>query len=249
MGPGPPLLEVRGLRAGYGRVEVLRGVDLSVDKGEKIIVIGPSGSGKSTLLKCIPRLVKPTSGEIFFEGIRVDDDPTVLRDIRSKIGFVFQQYTLFPHMTLLRNVALPLELVKSAPRSDAERLALEALSRLGLRPFASRYPLELSGGQQQRGAIARALATDPDLLLLDEPTSALDPELRAEVVETLYSIAREGRSMLIVTHEIDFAEAAADRVVFMDQGVVVEEGDARQVLERPKNERTEKFLRRLRTRL
>jgi ABC-type polar amino acid transport system ATPase subunit len=126
---------------------------------------------------------------------------------------------------------------------------LEALSRLGLRPFASRYPLELSGGQQQRGAIARALAIDPDLLLLDEPTSALDPELRAEVVETLYSIAREGRSMLIVTHEIDFAEAAADRVVFMDQGVVVEEGDARQVLERPKNERTEKFLRRLRTRL
>lgn len=243
------MLRIRGLKAGYGNVEVLRGIDLSVQRGEKIVIVGPSGSGKSTLLKCVPYLVRPWSGEIQIDGLTVNSDPATLRSIRSSTGFVFQQYNLFPHMTVVRNVALPLELNKKMPRREAEKTALQVLRMLGLGELASKYPLELSGGQQQRAAIARALAIDPKLLLLDEPTSALDPELRYEVVETLYQVARQGRSMLIVTHELDFAEAAADRVVFIDEGVIVEEGDARDVLERPKRERTERFLRRLRSRL
>lgn len=241
------ILTIKELRAGYGKIEVLRGVNLEVDKGEKIVVIGPSGSGKSTLLKCIPMLVKPWSGEIVFNGRIVTNEPSSLKEIRTKIGFVFQQYSLFPHMNLLRNVALPLELGKGLKKKDAEEVALSILSRLGLSDLAFKYPLELSGGQQQRAAIARALAIDPILLLLDEPTSALDPELRYEVVETLYDIAKQGRSMIIVTHEIDFAEAAADRVIFIEGGVIVEEGDAREVLEKPKMIRTEKFLRKLKS--
>lgn len=240
------LLEVRDLRVGYNDTEVLKGLSLTINRGEKIVIVGASGSGKSTLLKCIPLLIKPWGGEIILEGTIVTHEADSLRKIRSKIGFVFQQYNLFPHMTLLRNVALPLELSKGIQRREAEQKALSVLTRLGLGDLASKYPLELSGGQQQRGAIARALAIEPILLLLDEPTSALDPELRYEVVETLYDVAREGRSMIIVTHEIDFAEAAADRVVFIDEGIIVEEGDARQVLEHPKKDRTERFLRRLR---
>lgn len=243
------LLTISGLRAGYGKVEVLRGIDLSVKKGEKVVILGPSGSGKSTLLKCIPYLVKPWSGEIRINGLVVNSDPATLRRIRASIGFVFQQYNLFPHMTVIRNVALPLELSKGMSRSEAVKIAQSILDMLSLGELAGKYPLELSGGQQQRAAIARALAIDPKLLLLDEPTSALDPELRYEVVETLYQVAKQGRAMLIVTHELDFAEAAADRVVFIDEGLIVEEGDAHEVLERPKKERTERFLRRLRTRL
>ncbi|MEM0382210.1 MAG: amino acid ABC transporter ATP-binding protein [Nitrososphaerota archaeon] len=243
------LLRISGLRAGYGRIEVLRGIDLRVERGEKIVILGPSGSGKSTLLKCIPYLVRPWSGEIHIDGLQVSPEPNTLRRIRASTGFVFQQYNLFPHMTILRNVALPLELNKEMPRREAEKSALSVLNMLGLGELAGKYPLELSGGQQQRAAIARALAVDPKLLLLDEPTSALDPELRYEVVETLYQVAKQGRSMLIVTHELDFAEAAADRVVFMDEGLIVEEGDAREVLGHPRKERTERFLRRLRSRL
>ncbi len=242
------LLQISGLRAGYEKVEVLRGIDINVKRGEKVVILGPSGSGKSTLLKCIPYLVKPWSGEIRINGLVVNPDPAILRRIRASIGFVFQQYNLFPHMTVLRNVALPLELSKGMSRREAERIAQSVLDMLGLGELAGKYPLELSGGQQQRAAIARALAIDPKLLLLDEPTSALDPELRYEVVETLYQVAKQGRAMLIVTHELDFAEAAADRVVFIDEGLIVEEGDAREVLERPKKERTERFLRRLRSR-
>ncbi|MEM3407322.1 MAG: amino acid ABC transporter ATP-binding protein [Nitrososphaerota archaeon] len=241
------ILTIKELRAGYGKVEVLRGVNLEVNKGEKIVIIGPSGSGKSTLLKCIPMLVKPWSGEIIFNDKVVTNDPSSLKEIRTKIGFVFQQYSLFPHMNLLRNVALPLELGKDLKKKDAENIALSILSRLGLSDLAFKYPLELSGGQQQRAAIARALAIDPILLLLDEPTSALDPELRYEVVETLYDVAKQGRSMIIVTHEIDFAEAAADRVIFIEGGVIVEEGDAREILKKPKITRTEKFLRKLKS--
>ncbi|GBC71736.1 Glutamine transport ATP-binding protein GlnQ [Candidatus Calditenuaceae archaeon HR02] len=243
------LLQISGLRAGYGRIEVLRGINLSVKKGEKVVILGPSGSGKSTLLKCIPYLVRPWSGEIRINGLVVNPDPATLRRIRASTGFVFQQYNLFPHMTVIRNVALPLELGKGMSRREAEKIAQSILDVLGLGELAEKFPLELSGGQQQRAAIARALAIDPKLLLLDEPTSALDPELRYEVVETLYQVAKQGRAMLIVTHELDFAEAAADRVVFIDEGLIVEEGDAKEVLERPKKERTEKFLRRLRSRL
>jgi polar amino acid transport system ATP-binding protein len=237
-----PVLLVEGLKASYGKHEVLRGVNLSVARGEKVIVMGPSGSGKSTLLKCVVHLVKPTAGRIVLDGEEVTSDRADIRKIRAKTGFVFQQYNLFPHMTVLRNLTLPLEAVKKVPKKEAERRAMEILREFGLEEFAYRYPLQLSGGQQQRVAIARALLMDPVLLLLDEPTSALDPELRLEVLETLIEVAKQGRSMLIVTHELDFAKAAADRIVLMDDGVVVEEGEPVELLNNPKSERARKFL-------
>ena len=237
-----PVLLVEGLRAGYGKHEVLRGVNLRVGKGERVVVMGPSGSGKSTLLKCIVRLVKPTAGRIVLDGDEVTSDHVDLRRVRAKTGFVFQQYNLFPHMTVLRNLTLPLEAVKKVPKKEAERRAMEILREFGLEEFAHRYPLQLSGGQQQRVAIARALLMDPVLLLLDEPTSALDPELRLEVLETLVEVAKQGRSMLIVTHELDFAKAAADRIVLMDNGVIVEEGGPSEILSNPKSERARRFL-------
>jgi polar amino acid transport system ATP-binding protein len=237
-----PVLLVEGLKASYGKHEVLRGVNLSVGRGEKVIVMGPSGSGKSTLLKCIVRLVKPTAGRIVLDGDEVTSDHADIRKIRAKTGFVFQQYNLFPHMTVLRNLTLPLEAVKKVPKKEAERRAMEILKEFSLEEFAHRYPLQLSGGQQQRVTIARALLMDPVLLLLDEPTSALDPELRLEVLETLIEVAKQGRSMLIVTHELDFAKAAADRIVLMDNGVVVEEGEPVEMLNNPKSERARKFL-------
>lgn len=236
------LLKVEGLKAGYDGLEVLRGVDLSLSRGEKVVVMGPSGSGKSTLLKCIVRLVEPWSGRIFLEGEEVTGRKVDLRKVRAKTGFVFQQYNLFPHMTVLRNLSLPLEVVKRVPRLEAERRAMSMLKAFGLEEFADKYPLQLSGGQQQRVAIARALVMDPVLLLLDEPTSALDPELRREVLDTLFEVARQGRSMLIVTHELDFAEAAADRLVLMDGGLVVEEGDPWELLHTPKSDRARRFL-------
>lgn len=237
-----PVLLVEGLKASYGKHEVLRGVNLSVGRGEKVIVMGPSGSGKSTLLKCIVRLVKPTAGRIVLDGDDVTSDHVDIRKVRAKTGFVFQQYNLFPHMTVLRNLTLPLEVVKKVPKKEAERRAMEILREFGLEEFAHRYPLQLSGGQQQRVAIARALLMDPVLLLLDEPTSALDPELRLEVLEMLIEVAKQGRSMLIVTHELDFAKAAADRIALMDGGVIIEEGEPGEILSNPKSERARKFL-------
>jgi len=237
-----PVLLVEGLKAGYGRHEVLRGVNLRVGKGERVVVMGPSGSGKSTLLKCAVCLVKPTAGRIVLDGDEVTSDHVDLRKVRAKTGFVFQQYNLFPHMTVLRNLTLPLEAVKKVPRNEAERRAMEILREFDLEEFAHRYPLQLSGGQQQRVAIARALLMDPVLLLLDEPTSALDPELRLEVLEMLIEVAKQGRSMLIVTHELDFAKAAADRIVLMDNGVIMEEGKPSEILSHPKSERARRFL-------
>ncbi|RLE68452.1 MAG: peptide ABC transporter ATP-binding protein [Thermoprotei archaeon] len=236
------VLLVKGLRAGYGSHEVLRGIDLTVQRGEKVVIMGPSGSGKSTLLKCIVRLVEPWEGRIVLDGEEVTSDHADLRRIRSRTGFVFQQYNLFPHMTVLRNITLPLEVVKKMPKREAERTAMKLLETLGLEELAHRYPLQLSGGQQQRVAIARALAMDPVLLLLDEPTSALDPELRYEVLETLFEVAKQGRSMVIVTHELDFAEVAADRLIVIDDGLIVEEGDPWEMLHNPKTERTKRFL-------
>lgn len=241
-----PLLEVRNLKAGYNDNMVLRGLSFNVDKGEKVVIMGPSGSGKSTLLKCIPRLVEPWDGKIILDGEEITGNKANIRRIRSKIGFVFQQYNLFPHMTVLKNVTLALEVVKKIPREKAEKIALSTLSTLGLEDLANKYPLELSGGQQQRVAIARAIAINPTLLLLDEPTSALDPELRYEVLETLYDIAKQGRSMIIVTHELDFAEASADKMIFIENGYIVEMGDATEILRHPRKDRTKRFLRRLR---
>jgi len=237
------VLIVKELRAGYDDHEVIKGVSLSVEKGQKVVLMGPSGSGKSTLLKCVVRLVEPWSGEIIIDGTRVAGDNVDLRAIRAKTGFVFQSYNLFPHMTVLRNITLPLEVVKKMARDEATKKALEVLKIVGMEDFADRYPLQLSGGQQQRVAIARALAMDPVLLLLDEPTSALDPELREEVLEVLERIAKAGMSMLIVTHEMDFAEDVADWVIFMEDGRIVEEGPPHEILWFPKEERTRRFLR------
>ncbi len=236
-------LIVKELRAGYDGHEVLKGISLRVARGEKVVIMGPSGSGKSTLLKCIVRLVEPWSGEIIIDGIKVTGKGIDIRKVRARTGFVFQSFNLFPHMTVLRNVTLPLEVVKKMPRELAVKKAMEVLRAVGMEEYADRYPLQLSGGQQQRVAIARALAMDPVLLLLDEPTSALDPELREEVLEVLRAIAKRGMSMLIVTHEVDFAEDAADRVVFMEGGVIVEEGEPETVLRNPRKERTRRFLR------
>ena len=242
---GREVLTVRNLRAGYGDTEVLKGISLTVSEGEKVVIMGPSGSGKSTLLKCIVRLVEPWEGEIYLDGINVMDPKVNIRAVRARTGFVFQSYNLFPHMTVLRNITLPLEVVKKLSKKEAEEVALKVLKQVGLEDFVHKYPLELSGGQQQRVAIARALAMDPVILLLDEPTSALDPELREEVLETLRDVAKQGRSMLIVTHELDFAEDVADRIILMDNGVVVEEGEPWEILYRPKKERTRRFLKRI----
>jgi len=237
------VLLVKDLYAGYGNQEVIRGVSLKVSKGEKVVIMGPSGSGKSTLLKSIVRLVEPWKGLIYINSINVLDPRTDIRKVRQMVGFVFQSYNLFPHMTVLRNITLPLETVKKMPKEEAIQKAIKVLRLVGMEEFKDRYPLQLSGGQQQRVAIARALAMDPVLLLLDEPTSALDPELKEEVLDVLRDIAKRGISMLIVTHELDFAEDVADRIVFMDDGRIIEEGPPHRVLYNPRIDRTKKFLR------
>jgi len=236
------VLVVQKLIAGYHKTPVLRGISLRVNKGERVVLMGPSGSGKSTLLKCIVRLVEPWSGSIIIDGINVLDDGIDIKKVRQRVGFVFQSYNLFPHMTVLRNVTLPLEVVKRMDKKRAMERALKVLETVGMTKFKDKYPLELSGGQQQRVAIARALAIDPVLLLLDEPTSALDPELREEVLETLRDIAKRGISMLIVTHELDFAEDVADRILFMDHGIIIEEGPPYELFYNPKKDRTRRFL-------
>lgn len=238
------LLSVKNLRVSYNNnVEVLKGVSLNVEKGEKVVIIGPSGSGKSTLLKAIDGLVKIKEGEIFFDGVKVTNDNII--KVRSEIGFVFQNYTLFPHFTLLKNVMFPLQEVKKLSKEESEKIASEALESVGLLEKAQSYPFEVSGGQRQRAAIARALALNPKLLLLDEPTSALDPEFVGEVLEILEEIARKGMTMIVVTHEIDFAEDVATNVVFMDNGEIIEIGPPSEVLVSPRSERLKKFLSRI----
>ena len=237
------ILIVKDLHAGYGDYEVLKGVSLTIYEGEKVVLMGPSGSGKSTLLRCVVRLHEPWKGEIYLNGYKVTDKKADLRKIRQMTGFVFQSYNLFPHLTVLRNITLPLEIVKKMPREKADEKALSVLKIVGMEAFKDKYPLQLSGGQQQRVAIARALAMDPILLLLDEPTSALDPELREEVLDTLTKIASRGIAMLIVTHELDFAEHVADRLMVFDHGVIIEEGPPEQVIYSPRTARAKKFLR------
>ena len=236
------VLKVENLVAGYKDSTVLRGISFNVHEGEKVVIMGPSGSGKSTLLKCIIRLVEPWEGEIFLGSIKVTDPKIDIRKVRMRTGFVFQSYNLFPHMTVIRNVSLPLEVVKKIPKDKALSKALEVLRLVGMEEFVDKYPLELSGGQQQRVAIARALAMDPLILLLDEPTSALDPELREEVLLTLEKIAKQGKSMLIVTHEVDFAEDVASRVLIIDSGTILEEGEPWKLFLKPLKERTRRFL-------
>jgi polar amino acid transport system ATP-binding protein len=238
----PPILEIRGLRKSFHHVEVLRGIDLSVAPQELVFIIGPSGSGKSTLLRCCNRLEEPTGGSIRVDGVDIMARSTDINAMRRRIGMVFQSFNLYPHMTALGNVALALVKVLRRPRKEAERVALAALDRVGLSEKARAYPAELSGGQQQRVAIARALALEPKLMLFDEPTSALDPEMVNEVLDVMTGLARQGMTMICVTHEIGFARGVANRVLFMDGGEIVETAEATAFFDAPKSERAKAFL-------
>ena len=237
-----PAIEVRGLRKSFGDHEVLAGIDLVVEPAEVVCVIGPSGSGKSTLLRCVNRLEEPSAGTVHIEGDDITDPDCDLDEIRQRIGMVFQQFNLFPHLDVLGNVTIAPRRVLGRRKNDAAVVGRQMLERVGLAEKADAYPGQLSGGQQQRVAIARALCMDPDMMLFDEVTSALDPELVGEVLEVMRDLAREGMTMLVVTHEMGFARRVADRVVFMDHGLIVEQGDPAQVLERPAHERTQRFL-------
>lgn len=226
----------------FGRVRALRNVSLEVKKGEVVLVIGPSGSGKSTLLRCINRLENLTSGEIWVDDELVTDHRADIRRIREEVGMVFQSFNLFPHLTAKENIMLSPMTVKKISRAEAEKNARALLERVGLADKENTYPDHLSGGQQQRVAIARALAMNPKVMLFDEPTSALDPEMIKEVLDVMLSLAREGMTMLVVSHEMGFAKAAADKVVFMDEGEIIEQGEPQQIFEHPREERTRKFL-------
>ena len=235
-------IEVRDLHKYFGDNEVLKGIDFHVDPGQVVCVIGPSGSGKSTLLRCVNRLEEPTSGTILVEGIDVCDEETDLDKVRSRIGIVFQSFNLFPHMTVMRNLCIAQQRVKGRSKAEAVEVARKNLEKVGLAEKEDAYPAHLSGGQQQRVAIARALSMDPDMLLFDEPTSALDPELVGDVLDVMRQLAKEGMTMMVVTHEMGFAREVGDKLVFMDGGVIVEEGDPRTVLANPQHERTQRFL-------
>ncbi len=235
-------IEVRDLYKSFGDLEVLKGIDFTVAPGEVVCVVGPSGSGKSTLLRCVNRLEESNSGSILIEGEDITDIDADVDRLRSRIGMVFQQFNLFPHLSVLRNLTLAQQRVRKRPKSEAIEVARRNLERVGLSDKIDAYPAHLSGGQQQRVAIARALSMDPDMMMFDEPTSALDPELVGEVLGVMRLLAQEGMTMMVVTHEMGFAKEVADRVVFMDDGVVVEEGPPHQILEDPKHERTRRFL-------
>jgi polar amino acid transport system ATP-binding protein len=238
----PPILEIRGLRKTFGDVEVLRGIDLSVGAQELAFVIGPSGSGKSTLLRCCNRLEEATAGSIRVDGADIMAPTTNVNAMRRQIGMVFQSFNLYPHMTALRNVTLALVKVLGKSRTEADAIGMAALDRVGLAEKSRAYPGELSGGQQQRVAIARALALEPKIMLFDEPTSALDPELVGSVLNVMRELKRGGMTMLVVSHEMRFARDAADRVIFMDHGLIVEEGTPQQIFSAPTEARTRAFI-------
>ncbi len=230
------------LQKRFGDLEVLKGVDMDVQKGEVVVILGPSGSGKSTLLRCVNRLEMPTGGEVWLEDIQVNHPKTDINKVRERIGMVFQSFNLFPHLTAKGNVMLAQRKVLKRSKDEAERIAIEQLERVDLGDRVDYYPSQLSGGQQQRVAIARALAMDPHVMLFDEVTSALDPELVRGVLDVMKELARGGMTMLVVTHEMGFARDVASRAVFMDGGVIVEEGTPSAVFDNPQNERTKDFL-------
>ncbi|MGW2559505.1 amino acid ABC transporter ATP-binding protein [Streptomyces sp. NPDC001514] len=238
-------IEIRGLHKSFGDNEVLRGIDLDIARGEVVCVIGPSGSGKSTLLRCVNLLEDPSKGQVFVGGTEVTDLDVDIDAVRRRIGMVFQQFNLFPHVTVTENLTLPQRRVLKRDKARAAAVARENLERVGLADKADAYPAQLSGGQQQRVAIARALVMDPEVMLFDEPTSALDPELVGDVLAVMRVLAAEGMTMMVVTHEMSFAREVADRVVFMDGGVIVEQGPAEQVVGNPQHERTRNFLTRI----
>ncbi|WP_196609387.1 amino acid ABC transporter ATP-binding protein [Nitratidesulfovibrio oxamicus] len=240
------MIEIRNLHKRFGQNEVLRGIDLTVCPGEVVVIIGPSGSGKSTALRCINRLEEITSGKVVVDGHDLYAPATDINYVRTEAGMVFQQFNLFPHMSVLDNVTLGPIRVRRTPRAEADRLGLALLEKVGLADKATAYPDQLSGGQKQRVAIARSLAMQPKVLLFDEPTSALDPELVGEVLEVMRALALEGMTMVIVTHEMGFAREVADRVIFIDQGRIQEEGPPDEFFSAPKNPRLREFLGRVR---
>jgi polar amino acid transport system ATP-binding protein len=237
-----PAIAVRDLHKYFGENEVLKGIDFYVDNGDVVCVIGPSGSGKSTLLRCVNRLEEPTSGQIFIEGIDITDPDVDVDQVRSRIGMVFQQFNLFPHLTALENVNLAQTRVRKKSQKEATRLSMELLEKVGIAEKSGSYPAQLSGGQQQRVAIARALAMMPKVMLFDEPTSALDPEMINEVLDVMKNLATEGMTMVVVTHEMGFAREVSDWVIFMDEGQIVETGTAEHFFENPQEDRTKLFL-------
>ena len=236
------MIKVNDLHKSFGEVEVLKGIDLEVNSGEVVAIIGPSGSGKSTLLRCLNLLETPTSGEIIFEGNQLTAKGTNINKLRQKMGMVFQSFNLFPHKTVIENLMLAPSLLNKGDKAALKAKGLELLDKVGLQDRAEHYPSQLSGGQKQRVAIARALAMNPDVMLFDEPTSALDPEVVGDVLQVMKRLALEGMTMVVVTHEMGFAREVADRVIFMDKGVVQEEGVPSEIFTNPKNERTKSFL-------
>ncbi|MFO7296281.1 MAG: amino acid ABC transporter ATP-binding protein [Caldicoprobacter sp.] len=236
------MIKVVDLHKSFGNLEVLKGINTEIQKGEVVCVIGASGSGKSTFLRCLNLLEEPTKGEIYIDGISLVEHKKDINRLRQKVGMVFQQFNLFPHMTVLENIMLAPVKVKRIPEEEARRKAIELLRKVGLSDKDDVYPSQLSGGQKQRVAIARALAMDPEVMLFDEPTSALDPEMVGEVLAVMKQLALEGMTMVVVTHEMGFAREVGDRILFMDEGVILEEGTPEELFGNPKKERTRAFL-------
>jgi ABC-type polar amino acid transport system ATPase subunit len=237
-----PAVEIRGLCKWFGSFQALNGIDLTIRSGERLVICGPSGSGKSTLIRTINGLESFERGEIRVDGIRLTREPASVEAVRSRVGMVFQQFNLFPHLTVLENCALPLRLVRRLPAAEAGERALHYLSKVRIPEQAGKFPAQLSGGQQQRVAIARALAMQPDIMLFDEPTSALDPEMVKEVLDSMVQLAAEGMTMAVVTHEMGFARQVADRVIFMDRGCIIEQARPAEFFENPQHERSRLFL-------
>lgn len=236
------MIRIKGLCKDFGSNRVLNNINLEIKKGEVVVIIGPSGSGKSTLLRCMNLLEMPTAGEIIFEGQNITDPKADINKLRTKLGMVFQQFNLFPHKKVIDNIMVSPVMVKKVPKEEAYKKAVSLLNRVGLAEKETAYPASLSGGQQQRIAIARALAMEPDVMLFDEPTSALDPEMVGEVLSVMKQLANDGMTMVIVTHEMGFAREVGDRILFVDQGQIVEEGLPAQVFSHPQNPRTQDFL-------
>lgn len=236
------LIQVKNLKKSFGDIPVLTGIDYEIDKGDVIVIIGPSGSGKSTFLRCLNLLETPTDGEIWFEGVRVNDRKADVDRLRQKMGMVFQQFNLFPHMTVLKNMTLAPTTLLKLSKAEAEQRAMELLKRVGLADRANAYPSQLSGGQKQRIAIVRALCMNPDVMLFDEPTSALDPEMVGEVLEVMRNLAKDGMTMVIVTHEMGFAREVASKVLFIDDGQIIENAPPAEFFSSPKNPRLRDFL-------
>lgn len=239
------MIQLEGLHKHFGSLHVLKGIDLKVETGEKLVVIGPSGSGKSTLIRCMNLLEKPSSGRVTVDGIDITAHKAPITKVRESVAMVFQQFNLYPHKTVLENLTLAPILIKKVPKEEAEESGMAFLDRVGLKQKANAYPSQLSGGQQQRVAIARALNMRPKIMLFDEPTSALDPEMIQEVLDVMVDLAHEGITMVVVTHEMGFARQVADRVVFMDQGEILEQGTPEHFFSNPTHDRTKQFLSRI----